>query len=318
MDSVSIIVPVYNIEKDIEKCVHSLINQTYSNVEIILVNDGSTDQSGKIIDSLKLTDMRLKVIHTENMGVTHARKTGWRASTGDYCLFVDGDDSLAEDAVEYFICIFNSGEYDFVSGWYDVIYGNGIKEFPTVPYTGIFTTAEYIINSLKKGKDFQSIWIGMFRKELFNEEVFNIERKFNRGEDAMTLMGLLNNIKTIYCSDKIFYHYFQRMDSVTHTTTVPSEYVLEVIEKRYNILKDEYRVYLHPYVITTKLNIYYNLIIRDGLNQNNQTLCDNIIKNYSVSDFMHIGYKNLIKRLLLNSKILLLCYLKLRIYFQSK
>ena len=89
---VSVIVPVYNVEKYIKKCVESLINQEYRNFEIILINDGSVDNSGMIIDEMSLRDDRIKVIHQKNQGVSAARNVGISFSKGEYITFVDGDE----------------------------------------------------------------------------------------------------------------------------------------------------------------------------------------------------------------------------------
>ena len=86
---ISIIVPVYNVEKELPRCVKSLINQTYKNIEIILVNDGSTDESGNICDKYKKNDLRIKVIHKTNGGLSDARNTGLKKASGDYILYVD-------------------------------------------------------------------------------------------------------------------------------------------------------------------------------------------------------------------------------------
>lgn len=89
---VSVIVPVYNVEKYIDKCVESLLNQDYKNIEVILVDDGTPDRSGDIIDRLKEEDHRIVVIHQENHGVSSARNAGMAVASGEYITFVDGDD----------------------------------------------------------------------------------------------------------------------------------------------------------------------------------------------------------------------------------
>ena len=100
-DKVSIIVPVYNVEKYIEKCLNSLISQSYKNIEIILIDDGSKDNSGKICDTYKRKDSRIKVVHKENAGVSEARNSGIQKATGEYLCFVDADDFVMNDYVEY-------------------------------------------------------------------------------------------------------------------------------------------------------------------------------------------------------------------------
>ena len=100
---VSVIVAAYNIEKYIARCLDSILNQTYKNLEIIVVNDGSSDNTGEIIDKYSEKDIRIKVIHKENSGVSSARNKGLDMSTGDYIGFVDGDDTLETDMYELLV-----------------------------------------------------------------------------------------------------------------------------------------------------------------------------------------------------------------------
>jgi len=98
---ISIIIPVFNVEKYIGICLESVINQTFRNLEIILVNDGSTDGSGKICDEYAARDSRIRVIHQENKGVSAARNEGLRLSSGKYVGFVDGDDWIDDDMLSF-------------------------------------------------------------------------------------------------------------------------------------------------------------------------------------------------------------------------
>lgn len=98
---ISVIVPVYNVEKYLSRCVDSIIGQTYSNLEIILVNDGSTDLSGAICDEYKKKDKRIVVIHQKNGGLSQARNSGMEIMSGKYVAFVDSDDYISEDYIEY-------------------------------------------------------------------------------------------------------------------------------------------------------------------------------------------------------------------------
>ena len=98
-DLISVIVPVYNVEKYLNKCLDSIISQTYTNLEIILIDDGSTDNCGKICDEYASKDKRIKVIHKENAGVSSARNYGIQCATGDWIMFVDSDDWIEFDAI---------------------------------------------------------------------------------------------------------------------------------------------------------------------------------------------------------------------------
>lgn len=100
MNKVSIILPIYNVEKYLEKCVNSVINQTYQNIEIILVDDGSKDSSGRICDELVESDNRIKVIHKKNGGLASARNAGYEVATGEYLMYIDSDDVIKNDIAE--------------------------------------------------------------------------------------------------------------------------------------------------------------------------------------------------------------------------
>ena len=110
---VSIIVPAYNVDKYIEKCLSSILDQTYTNIEVIVVDDGSTDQTGKLLDSLSQHDSRVQVIHKKNAGVSAARNSGIEISTGDYLVFVDADDYIAKDYIEYMLSLIENTGSDF-------------------------------------------------------------------------------------------------------------------------------------------------------------------------------------------------------------
>lgn len=110
---VSIIIPAYNVEKYIEKCITSILEQTYTNIEVIVVNDGSTDKTRDIIDNISQYDSRVRPLHKKNEGVSAARNSGIEAATGDYVVFVDGDDYIAQDYVEYMIGLIENTGSDF-------------------------------------------------------------------------------------------------------------------------------------------------------------------------------------------------------------
>lgn len=110
---VSIIIPAYNVGKYIEKCLTSILEQTYSNIEVIAVNDGSTDDTATLIDNISQNDSRVRVLHIKNSGVSAARNRGIEISTGDYVVFVDADDYLAHDYIEYMLDLIKNTGSDF-------------------------------------------------------------------------------------------------------------------------------------------------------------------------------------------------------------
>lgn len=118
MDKVTVIIPIYNVEKYLKEAIESTINQTHSNIEIILVDDGSTDNSGIICDEFAKKDTRIKVIHKTNGGLSDARNAGLDATTGKYIMFLDSDDFLELDAVENMYKEITEKDADYVIGNY--------------------------------------------------------------------------------------------------------------------------------------------------------------------------------------------------------
>lgn len=129
MDLITIIVPVYNVEEYINECVDSLISQTYKNIEIILINDGSTDKSGEICDGYAAADARIKVIHKENEGLGFARNTGLKAAQGKFVTFIDSDDKADADLVENLVNGICEANGDTCIGGFKRILENGIVSF---------------------------------------------------------------------------------------------------------------------------------------------------------------------------------------------
>lgn len=129
MNKVSIIVPVYNLENSIERCIKSIINQSYTELELILVDDGSGDQSLGICEAYKKIDSRIIVLHHENAGVSYTRNCGIEIATGDYLMFVDGDDTICTDCIERYVKEATDNNVDVVIGGITFALDNGeIKE----------------------------------------------------------------------------------------------------------------------------------------------------------------------------------------------
>ena len=143
----SVIIPVYNVAKFLPECLNSVINQTYENLEIILVNDGSTDDSGKICDKYALKDDRIKVIHKKNGGLSDARNTGLKVSTGDLIAFLDSDDYLAKDFYEKLITRLQNDNSDIAIGETYYVYPDQIKTDDRANYYN-FKSNKKIISSI--------------------------------------------------------------------------------------------------------------------------------------------------------------------------
>ena len=217
---ISIIVPCYNVEKYIEKCTNSLINQSYKNIEIILVDDGSTDNTGDICDNLKKKDKRINVIHIHNSGVSNARNIGIKQSKGNYIAFVDSDDYIELNMYEEMVSIINSKELP------DIVSSGFIYETEKGQKFACSKKSSNKIDILNKKEAFEEIfsgrigayiWNKLFRKDLLlsNNLLFDID--ISSGEDLLFLCQVIESASKIYHINKDYYHYIKRNDSITNS-----------------------------------------------------------------------------------------------------
>lgn len=209
---ISIIVPVYNVEQYIVKCIDSVIAQTYKDYELILVDDGSTDNSGKICDEYALKDNRIKVIHKKNEGVTATRDRGVKEAKGEFLFFIDGDDYITENALELFTNKQKENDADLVRGSFCSIKEDGEIKKHIVP-TNTKTIEKYF-NYIAKGC--WNIWNNLYRASIFKAHV-NIPHLITLGEDKLCNIQLLIGIKSIAIVQDITYYYVLRSNSVVHT-----------------------------------------------------------------------------------------------------
>lgn len=208
---ISVIVPVYNVEKYLERCIDSLLSQTYKNLEIILVDDGSTDNSGQICDKYGECDKRIVVIHKENGGLSSARNEGINCSNGEYIGFIDSDDWVDERMYEVLLC--NLIKYDA-----DI---SDIDSITIDHYETIVNKPEKI--AVKDGQDMlrdyfildkYSVCRKLYKREVIGNVRFPVG-KIN--EDICTNFRFLKNAKRLVKSSLIMYYYFSNPNSITGT-----------------------------------------------------------------------------------------------------
>lgn len=213
---VSVIVPVYNIEKYVDTCISSIIDQTYKNIEIIIVDDGSVDDSGRLSDEWGKKDHRIKVIHQENKGLSAARNTAMRICTGEYLIFVDGDDMISNDMIESLYQASQKTKADCIFCQYEMI-GSNEKEFHSTKEIEdegfVVNTEEAQLRLLNHIDTVSVVWNGFYKTALVKDLLF-IEGKKN--EDVMWRYLAIDRCKTIgYISYKL-YGYRMREDSLMH------------------------------------------------------------------------------------------------------
>ena len=211
---ISIIVPIYNIAPYIERCVDSVLSQTYDNWELILVDDGSTDGSTQVCDEQVERDARIRVLHKENQGVALARRDGVRCAKGDWIMFVDGDDTLTKDAIELLLG-YDNGCFDIIGASFKRIIQN--KEYiPQFSTEGILSKEQYMEALL-----LETTYIGpcakLIHRQLFDDLDWDCPRYVIQNEDLLMLMHLSNKAKQIYIAKDLIYNYICRSNSASQS-----------------------------------------------------------------------------------------------------
>lgn len=212
---VSIIVPVYNVEAYLKDCINSLIAQTYKNIEIILIDDGSSDSSGLICDYYKEKDERIKVIHKTNGGLSDARNSGIEVAIGEMIAFVDSDDVVCNDFVEYLVCLMLSEQSDISGCRYNRMEENGHiinenKNYQEVLINGNNNCMKHLlsddaIDTMACGK--------LYKIELFKKIRFPVGKYH---EDVYTTYKVIAQCNKIIIGAEIKYNYRQRQNSIVN------------------------------------------------------------------------------------------------------
>lgn len=207
---VSIIVPVYNVETYLDECIQSIVSQTYKDWECILIDDGSTDQSGTICDTWIEKDNRIKVIHQSNQGVSVARNTGIIHAKGEFIAFVDSDDWIEKDYLQSLIEAFHDNLPDLVVSGLIHNYNNGetIRYVPQI--SDYFDLNDQNINrfvSLNKMHLLYPPYIKLYKTQLIKGHGIKFNKQYSYGEDLLFNYDYLEHVKTIACIDKAYYHY---------------------------------------------------------------------------------------------------------------
>lgn len=214
-DKVSVIVPVYNVAQYINRCVESIQNQSYKNLEIILVDDGSTDQSGDACDKFSANDNRIIVIHKENGGLSDARNAGIDKASGKYIAFVDGDDFLHKDFILSLITACKNNSADIAACGHTLYYSENLQ-FPTKANGDTVFSAEQAVKDIftdKKTVDVMA-WNKLYKASLFEGGIRYPVGKVH--EDVATTYKLLSAVNNVAYVDLPFYFYVQRKDSIVN------------------------------------------------------------------------------------------------------
>ena len=217
----SIIVPIYKTEKYIHQCVESILSQSFTNFEVILVDDGSPDLCPQICDNYVCKDSRIKVVHKENGGLVSARKAGLAQSVGEYIINVDSDDYIAVNHLDNIYNIINKHHSQVVMFGFNQFDENTIIPVKTLLPEGIYDGGklEIIKENIILGKDlstviYNCVWSMAIKKDIYIKYQNAVPNEIRRGEDLAVTAPLLANVETVYISDFCGYYYRNNPTSI--------------------------------------------------------------------------------------------------------
>lgn len=291
-DLISVIVPVYKAEKYIHKCIDSIINQTYTNLEIILVDDGSPDNCGKICDEYAQKDKRVKVIHKENGGVSSARNAGIKNAKGEWFSFVDADDWIEKGFCEILLSKVVQNQSNIALCGYNRVTDNSVEKINASNKDLFFNSSEYLIKSLNPQTGFGFCHMKLIKKEVLNNIFF--DENIVVGEDALFNIMLSTNINKAIFVEQALYNYRINNQSVVkkYDKNYANKYLIamQVIKKylieKYNDseIQQNYYNFVAYHILLIAVNYCYHL---DNKGTNNRKLLREIC-NY---DEFKIGLK---------------------------
>lgn len=269
---ISVIVPIYRVEKYLRNCINSILSQSYSNIEIVLVDDGSDDKCPEICDEYAKSDYRVKVIHKRNGGLVSARKAGVCASEGQYLTYVDGDDWISQNYIERFAAeIMANGQADIVWALAHIReYDNGSRLSGYLKYSEDQLN-EPIINAelyrLASGIDGYQNYINfgicskLYRTSFYKKIIESVDDRISFDEDFCQLIRCFAHNPSIIFTRNDGYHYLQRTDSMTHGRD-DSDINRYMLEDTLRYLEPYSKPYLENYVRT---QYYISMIEHYGL-----------------------------------------------------
>ena len=241
---ITIIIPVYNAKKYLRDCIESILSQTYHNLEIILIDDGSTDGSEKLVNDYAKSDKRIKVVHQKNMGLSDARNTGLKHATGKYITFVDSDDRIEPNMIENLFNALIDSQADIAICSFKEIYPNGkTRGFSHNYPKQVFTTEQALANMLQENGFMVSATMKLFPTNYFKGIKFPVDKLH---EDVGTTYKLIMEAKKIVFIPNEYYVYVHHNNSIINQTFDEHKFDLikltdqmcDDIDQQYPDLKD--------------------------------------------------------------------------------
>ena len=309
-DLISVLVAVYNVEDFLERCLDSIIIQTYKNIEIIIIDDGSDDNSGEICEYFLSLDNRIKLLHINNKGLSYVRNLGISLAKGKYITFVDGDDYLENDYIETLYNNLIKYNADLSCCSYYRVFNDSIIPRNKSDKTYVFNSKEAIEKSyLDKGMEVYA-WNKLYKKELFNDISFPLKRK---SQDRFIMYDIFNKCDKVVYETVPKYFYLQRKTSAAHNLVSINKDAIDASINAMKLFKnnlDLYKLatkdYIKTYLGFFKKEVYYTKTV-------NNELRNKIIDEIKKYDFIDYNLLEKIEIILLKNfvslyKIIIMLY----------
>ena len=301
---ISVIIPVYNVEKYIKRCLESVINQTYKDIEIIIIDDGSTDNSGIICEEYSKRDKRIKVVHTENAGAARARNIGLDMAKGEYISFIDSDDWIMLNFLSTLLYLCKDNDADIAKCETIDVKDENFKINNNNTEIKIYNSKEIMNSIYSQPKLFNvAVMNKLYKRKIFENLRFK-EGIINEDEDI--LCKVIYNAETIVITNQVLYCYFLSENSVTRSKfRVKNLDILDIFKDRMEFLKNNGYIEIYRQTEAQYLRIigifYYNIFKNDW--KDKEKYLDDLLQrrnniNNNIKHNKYINFKDRIRLLL--------------------
>jgi glycosyltransferase involved in cell wall biosynthesis len=311
---ISCIVPVYNTSKYLNQCIDSILNQTYSNFELLLINDGSTDNSGEICDLKALSDHRIKVYHNKNKGVSSARNTGIKESKGDYICFIDSDDWINQNSFLEISKSLVKNNTDFVIWGMKLRYANYVKELnvPNCNYYSKLDDIRLLLVKIDLTGLLESPCNKLYNNVIIKNNNLFFDEEVSYLEDMKFNCNYIQKINSICSINKPLYNYRKEINFNSLSKNYPLnlvELTQEINSLRIKLFspflgayKDEYTLFLQSLLDRAKMSLNIVMYSKNMTSKMRKHNWDMLLKSYNKNSFKNTKIKFL---LMLNNSFLI-------------
>lgn len=290
LPKVSVIVPIYKVENYLNRCVDSILNQTYKNIEVILVDDGSPDKCGEISDSYAINDSRVKSLHKENGGLSDARNYGMRYLTGEYVVFVDSDDWIKEEMIETLVGLAMDLKADIVQSGFYYVYETYLlyddryysEDMLPIQLNKNELMREIVIN--ERVKNFA--WGKLYKTNLIKDLYFEKGVLF---EDVFWAHKVMDRVDKYVICHKPMCYYLQRNDSIVSTYTVKNLDIIKGLKERHKFIEENYKELINEsYKILTKTILLHYYLLNKNRDKDLDGYYRKELRGYIINNYLNI------------------------------